>query len=152
MRCEKQSHLPIGTPVYKGLAALDQRRDLFGVGWMLGCLGRHEQIERRPAFRLRARRGSSWRFSLPRKATCCSEQRLRADCLVLDIRLDGMSGLELEEVLAAAGSTVPVVVMTAHDDPSTRERARRAGAVDYLRKPFDDELLIGAINRAIGRA
>jgi two-component system, LuxR family, response regulator FixJ len=81
-----------------------------------------------------------------------SEQRLRADCLVLDIRLDGMSGLDLQEVLTAAGSTVPVVFMTAHDDPSARERARRAGVVDYLRKPFDDEVLIGAINRAIGRA
>jgi FixJ family two-component response regulator len=81
-----------------------------------------------------------------------SEQRLQADCLVLDIRLDGMGGLELQEVLAAAGSAVPVVFMTAHDDPSTRERARRAGAVDYLRKPFDEEVLIGAINHAIGRA
>jgi two-component system, LuxR family, response regulator FixJ len=81
-----------------------------------------------------------------------SEQRLRADCLVLDIRLDGMSGLDLQEVLTAAGSTVPVVFMSAHDDPSTREQAQRAGAVDYLRKPFDDEVLIGAINRAIGRA
>jgi FixJ family two-component response regulator len=81
-----------------------------------------------------------------------SEQRLQADCLVLDIRLDGMGGFELQEVLAAAGSAVPVVFMTAHDDPSTRERARRAGAVDYLRKPFDEEVLIGAINHAIGRA
>jgi two-component system, LuxR family, response regulator FixJ len=80
-----------------------------------------------------------------------SEHRLRADCLVVDIRLDGMSGLELQESLVAAGSAVPVVFMTAHDDPSTRERASRVGAVDYLRKPFDEEVLIGAINRAIGR-
>ena len=78
--------------------------------------------------------------------------RTRADCLLLDVRLEGMSGLELQERLVAAGSMIPVVFMTAHDDHATRERASRAGSVDYLRKPFDDESLIGAINRAIGRA
>jgi FixJ family two-component response regulator len=77
--------------------------------------------------------------------------RERADCLVLDVRLDGMSGVELQERLVAAGSKVPVVFMTGHDDPRARERARRAGAVGYLRKPFDDESLIGAVNRAIVR-
>ncbi len=81
-----------------------------------------------------------------------SGHRERVDCLVLDVRLEGMSGLELQERLVAAGSEIPVVFMTAaHDDLSTRERAHRAGAIDYLRKPFDDESLIGAINRAIRR-
>ena len=80
-----------------------------------------------------------------------SGHRERADCLVLDVRLDGMSGVELLERLVAAGSKVPVVFMTGHDDPLSRERARRAGAVGYLRKPFDDESLIGAVNRAIAR-
>jgi FixJ family two-component response regulator len=81
-----------------------------------------------------------------------SAPRTRADCLVLDVRLDGMSGLDLQERLVAAGSVVPVVFMTAHDDHATRARASRAGGVDYLRKPFDDESLIGAINRAIRKA
>jgi two-component system, LuxR family, response regulator FixJ len=80
-----------------------------------------------------------------------SEYRSRADCLVLDIRLEGMSGVELQERLLAAGSTIPVVFMTGHDDTSLRERAIRAGAVDYLRKPFDDESLLDAIKRSIGR-
>lgn len=80
-----------------------------------------------------------------------SEQRSPVDCLVLDVHLGGVGGFELNERLVAAGRRIPVVFITAYDDATTRERARRAGAVDYLRKPFDDESLIGAINRAIGR-
>ena len=80
-----------------------------------------------------------------------SEHRWRADCLILDVHLDGMDGFELQERLLALGAEIPVVFITGHDDRTTRERAGRAGAVGYLRKPFDDESLIGAINRAIGR-
>lgn len=79
-----------------------------------------------------------------------SEHRSAADCLVLDVHLGGLGGFELQERLVAAGRRIPIVFITAYDDAVTRERARRAGAVDYLRKPFDDESLIGAINRAIG--
>jgi FixJ family two-component response regulator len=71
-------------------------------------------------------------------------------CLVLDVHLGGLSGFELHERLVADGRRIPVVFITAHDDAVTRERARRAGAVDYLRKPFDDEALIAGINRALG--
>jgi two-component system, LuxR family, response regulator FixJ len=81
-----------------------------------------------------------------------SEFRSRADCLVLDIRMDGMSGVELQEYLVAAGSAIPVVFMTAHEDVWLRERASRAGAVGYLKKPFGVDLLMDAINQAIGRA
>jgi FixJ family two-component response regulator len=63
-----------------------------------------------------------------------------------------MSGFELHDRLVAAGTRVPVVFITAHDDGPTRERAQRAGAVAYLRKPFDDESLIGAIHKALGRS
>jgi FixJ family two-component response regulator len=80
-----------------------------------------------------------------------SERRADAACLVVDVHLEGLSGLDLQERLVAAGTRIPVVVISARDDSPTRERARRAGAVDYLRKPFDGELLIGAINRAIHR-
>jgi FixJ family two-component response regulator len=71
-------------------------------------------------------------------------------CLVLDVHLGGLSGFELHERLVAAGRQIPVVFITAHDDAATRERARRAGAVEYLRKPFDDESLIAGVNRALG--
>ena len=81
-----------------------------------------------------------------------SEHRGRADCLVLDVHLGGLSGLDLQERLATSGVNTPIVIITAHDDVSTRERARRAGAIEYLRKPFDDDSLIEAIHRAIGHS
>jgi FixJ family two-component response regulator len=71
-------------------------------------------------------------------------------CLVLDIHLPGMSGFELQEHLALIGAPIPIVFITAHDDATVRERASRAGAVGYLRKPFDQGTLIAAIARAIG--
>jgi FixJ family two-component response regulator len=79
-----------------------------------------------------------------------SESGPMARCLVLDVQLGGVSGLELQERLAASGARTPVVFITAHDDEMSRERARRAGAVDYLSKPFDDVALLGAVGRAIG--
>ena len=79
-----------------------------------------------------------------------SEHPGAADCLVLDVHLGGLSGFELNDQLVAAGAQIPVVFITAHDDAPTRERARRAGAVGYLRKPFDEESLIGAIRKALG--
>jgi len=74
------------------------------------------------------------------------------DCLVVDIHLGGLSGLDLQAGLVSAGSSIPIVFMTAHDDGVTRERARRSGAVEYLTKPFGEEVLIDAIRRAIGRS
>jgi FixJ family two-component response regulator len=74
----------------------------------------------------------------------------RTICLVLDIQLNGMSGFELQERLAADGAGVPIVFITAHDDAPTRERIRRCGAAGHLRKPFDDEALLDAIRQAIG--
>jgi FixJ family two-component response regulator len=72
-------------------------------------------------------------------------------CLVLDVHLGGLGGFELHDRLVSAGRRIPVVFITAHDDSLTRERARRAGAIDYLRKPFNDESLIAGINRALGQ-
>ena len=83
------------------------------------------------------------------EAFLASGQPERVDCLVLDVRLGGMSGLDLPEWLVTTGSEIPVVFVTAHDDPATRERASRAGAVDYLPKPFEDASLMGAVDRAI---
>jgi FixJ family two-component response regulator len=67
--------------------------------------------------------------------------------LVLDIHLAGMSGIELRCRLAAAGSTTPVVFITADDDEKTRDQALAAGCVAYLRKPFDASHLIAALRR-----
>jgi len=71
-----------------------------------------------------------------------------AACLVLDIHLGGMSGIELQRRLAASGSPVPVVFMTAFDDESTHAEAVDAGCLVCLRKPFPARLLIGAIEKA----
>ena len=75
----------------------------------------------------------------------------RLDCLLLDIHLGGLSGFELQERLAEAHVTTPVIFITALDDAPTRERARRAGAVEYLPKPLDEPSLIRAIQAALGR-
>ena len=78
-----------------------------------------------------------------------SDQSVPPRCLVVDVRLSGMGGFELHEQLRGWTPPPPVIFITAHDDVATRERARRAGAVHYLRKPFDDAALIDAIHRAV---
>ena len=70
-------------------------------------------------------------------------------CLILDIRLPGISGFELQEELIAAGVRMPVIFITGHDRAGMEERAMRLGATAYLRKPFDDEALLGAIGIAM---
>lgn len=69
-------------------------------------------------------------------------------CLVLDVWLSGMTGFDLHAQLRRTGVPPPVVYITAHDDPAMRECARRAGAVQYLRKPFAESALIDALYRA----
>lgn len=73
----------------------------------------------------------------------------RASCLVLDIRLPGMTGFELCRWLASRGQTAPVIFITAYDDAATRAEAERLGAVGYLLKPFGGKELVLSINRAI---
>lgn len=75
--------------------------------------------------------------------------RGRAGCLVLDIHLDGMSGFDLQERLVADGAGVPVILITAHDDASTRARIEKSGAAGHLWKPVDDQALLDAIGRAL---
>ncbi|HTD85610.1 MAG TPA: response regulator [Candidatus Binatia bacterium] len=72
-----------------------------------------------------------------------------AGCLVIDLRLPGRSGFDLVERLAERRSFLPVVFITAHDEPETRQQAEKAGAVAYLAKPFDGKSLIDAVNRAL---
>ena len=74
-----------------------------------------------------------------------------ATCLVLDIHLPGLSGLELRQRLLEIGIRRPVIFITAFDEPATREAAEASGAVDFLLKPFPGRTLLAAIGRAIGR-
>ena len=72
-------------------------------------------------------------------------------CVVLDVRMPGMNGLELQRRLAAAGRPMAIVFITGHGDVPMSVDAMKAGAVDFLLKPFDDETLLAAIARAIAR-
>lgn len=72
-----------------------------------------------------------------------------AGCLVLDVRMPGMSGLELQEKLAALGYTLPIIFLTAHGNVPTAVRAVKSGAVDFIEKPFHDQELIDRIQHAI---
>ena len=72
-------------------------------------------------------------------------------CLLLDVQLEGMSGLDLQERLIAQGTTIPVIVITASDDPRARARAEDAGCIAFLRKPFEGRLLLNVVrNRVLG--
>jgi len=72
-------------------------------------------------------------------------------CLVLDIKMGGMNGLELQSKLAARGSELPIVIVTGHGDAASARAALKSGAVDFLEKPIDDEQLIAAVRAALER-
>jgi FixJ family two-component response regulator len=72
-------------------------------------------------------------------------------CLVLDIRLPGLSGLDFQTQLAAANIHIPIIVMTGHGDIPMSVRAMKAGAVDFLTKPFRDQDMLDAVSQAIAR-
>ena len=73
----------------------------------------------------------------------------QTDCLITDVRMPGMSGLELQERLSAAGRSIPIVFISAHEDKEARARGLRAGAIDFLQKPFACDTLLGAIQAAL---
>ena len=72
-------------------------------------------------------------------------------CLVLDVRLPGMSGMELHSKLAESGASIPVIIMTAHGDMPMVRKALKTGAVEFLIKPFQDEELLQAVEQAFAR-
>ena len=78
-----------------------------------------------------------------------SNQACDAACLILDVRMPGMNGLELQRQLVATNSSIPIIFITSHVDDDTRKRALEAGAVDFLYKPFREEALLKAIDSAL---
>jgi FixJ family two-component response regulator len=80
-----------------------------------------------------------------------SHSREHPSCLVLDIRMPGMSGLDLQEQLAS-DPTLPIVFITGHGDVPMSVRAMKGGAVDFLQKPFDERELLAAVHQACERA
>ena len=79
-----------------------------------------------------------------------NSDRLRyTDCLILDVRLPGMNGFDLQRHLANSHSEIPIIFITSHEDDELRARALNAGAVDYLLKPFNNKDLLDAIDEAL---
>jgi len=70
-------------------------------------------------------------------------------CLVLDVRLKGQSGLDLQQQLVSEGIGIPVIMMTGHGDVPTAVRAMRTGALDFIEKPFNDQLLLDRVRQAV---
>jgi len=79
-----------------------------------------------------------------------STHRHHTGCLILDLRMPGMNGLELQQRLAAARSRIPIIFVTADADEAARARALQAGAIDFLPKPFREEALLQAVRMALG--
>lgn len=77
---------------------------------------------------------------------------LRPGCLLLDVWMPGMTGLELQDWLKAIGFSMPIVVMTEQGDTQTAVKAMKAGAVDFIEKPFDDERLLAMLDEAWAKA
>jgi FixJ family two-component response regulator len=92
---------------------------------------------------------------LPSQAFASAEEFLKSGqqhqtaCLIADIRMPGMSGLELQAKLNAEHCRIPTIFITAHGDAKMRMQALRAGAVEFLAKPFDDEALLGSVRAAL---
>ena len=72
-------------------------------------------------------------------------------CIVTDVRMPGIDGIELQRQLSARGIRLPVIMMTGHGDVALAVEAMKAGAVDFIEKPFDDEVLLTAIKAALAR-
>lgn len=80
-----------------------------------------------------------------------STSRASAACVVADIRMPGMTGLELYQALVASGDGIPTVIITAHPEDATRSRAREAGITCYLSKPFAPDELVECVREALAK-
>ncbi|PWG03023.1 response regulator transcription factor [Sphingosinicella humi] len=79
------------------------------------------------------------------------EREVEPGCILLDIRMPGMDGLEVQQALRDRGSTLPVIAMTGHGDVNVAVQAMKAGAVDFIEKPFEKAVLIKAIEEGFAR-
>lgn len=80
----------------------------------------------------------------------CGEYcRTMKNLLILDVQMPGMDGFELQKYLQAAGIGIPIIFITAHENPKAFETAMEAGAIAFLQKPFDDQTLLNAVNLVI---
>jgi two-component system response regulator FixJ len=79
------------------------------------------------------------------------ERELEPGCILLDIRMPGLGGLEVQQALRDRGSTLPVIVMTGHGDVNVAVQAMKAGAVDFIEKPFEKAVLMKAIEEGFAR-
>jgi len=104
-----------------------------------------------------ALRGLLKEAGFPARAFASAEEFLEAGqhdetaCLVADIRMPGMSGLDLQARLNADHIEIPIIFITAHGDERMRMQALRSGAVEFLAKPFDDEVLLASVRAALNR-
>jgi FixJ family two-component response regulator len=89
-------------------------------------------------------------FASAREFLLRSERDVRG-CLLLDVRMPEMTGLELRDALAALGHDIPIIFITGHGDIGMAVQAMKAGAVDFLTKPFDEEVLLDAVAQALAR-
>jgi len=80
-----------------------------------------------------------------------SDTALQTDCAILDVRLPRISGLELQQRLAADGQNLPVIIITAQGDDKTQDEAVAAGAIAFLKKPVKEEVLLAALESALKR-
>ena len=80
-----------------------------------------------------------------------SQNAQETACVILDVRMPGMNGLDLQRHIAASGWRVPIVFITSHADDDARTRALAAGAVAFLSKPFREKEILDAINAALSR-
>jgi FixJ family two-component response regulator len=80
------------------------------------------------------------------------EVSIRPTCLLLDVRMPGMSGIELQQTIGGTQRALPIVFITGHGDEAVREKTLAAGAVDVLYKPVDDRVLLAAIEEALSRS
>jgi FixJ family two-component response regulator len=80
-----------------------------------------------------------------------SEVRDQHACLVADVKMPGLTGIELHQKMNDRGYTMPVILITGYDTPEIREQAKRAGAQGYFCKPIDDQALLDTINWALSR-
>jgi FixJ family two-component response regulator len=78
-----------------------------------------------------------------------SGHRARTDCLIADVQMPGMTGLELHDQLVAAGAPIPTILITAHPSETMRSCALRAGVLCYLTKPFSEADLLGCVRSAV---